>query len=489
LKTLNEILAAVRITKAIGSTDIRINSVQFDSRLIKPGDVFVAVKGTQSDGHDFIEMAIQSGAVAIICEILPSKPDQNITYVQTYHSGKALGLMASQLFDNPSTRLNLIGVTGTNGKTTIVSLLHEVFRKLGYRAGLLSTIQNKTGDTVIPATHTTPDPVQINSLLYRMVREGCSYCFMEVSSHAVDQDRIAGLMFKGGIFTNLTHDHLDYHKTLENYLKAKKKFFDDLPAEAFALSNIDDKNGRVMLQNTKALKKTYCLKSASDFKGKIIENQFDGLHLDFDGQEFISQLIGKFNAYNLLAVYAAAILSGEDKNEVLTALSSVKAVEGRFDFIRSQNNIVGIVDYAHTPDALVNVLNTISSIRTKNETLITIIGAGGDRDKLKRPVMGKVACEKSDKVIITSDNPRSEEPEDIITDIEKGIDPAQLKKVLTITNRKEAIKTACIMARPGDIILIAGKGHEKYQEIRGVKYPFDDKEILKNYLLTNINHN
>jgi UDP-N-acetylmuramoyl-L-alanyl-D-glutamate--2,6-diaminopimelate ligase len=489
LKTLTEILAAVRITKAIGSTDIRIKSVQFDSRLIKPGDVFVAVKGTQSDGHDFIEKAIQSGAVAIICEILPSNPDQNITYVQTIHSGKALGLMASQLFDNPSARLNLVGVTGTNGKTTIASLLHEVFRKLGYKAGLLSTIQNKTGDTVIPSTHTTPDPVQINDLLNRMVREGCSHCFMEVSSHAVDQGRIAGLTFKGGIFTNLTHDHLDYHKTIENYLKAKKKFFDELPAEAFALSNIDDKNGRVMLQNTKALKKTYSLKSVSDFKGKIIENQFEGLNLDFDGQEFISQLIGKFNAYNLLAVYAAAILSGEDKNEVLTALSSVKAVEGRFDYIRSQNNIVGIVDYAHSPDALENVLNTIGSIRTKNETLITVIGAGGDRDKLKRPVMGKVACEKSDKVIITSDNPRSEEPEDIIRDIEKGIDPSQLKKVLTITNRKEAIKTACIMARPGDIILIAGKGHEKYQEIGGVKYPFDDKEILKNYLLTNINHN
>lgn len=489
MKTLNDILAAVKIIKIIGSTDITISSVQFDSRNIKPGDVFVAIKGTRSDGHNFIEKAINSGAVAIVCEILPSIPDNKITLVQTTETAKALGLIASGLYDNPSTLLNLIGVTGTNGKTTIASLLHELFRKLGYKAGLLSTIQNKIGDTVIPATHTTPDPVQINRLLNQMVHEGCSHCFMEVSSHAIDQDRIAGLTFKGGIFTNLTHDHLDYHKTIENYLKAKKKFFDELPPEAFALSNIDDKTGKVMLQNTKALKKTYSLKSVSDFKGKIIENQFQGLHLDFDGQEFISQLIGKFNAYNLLAVYAAAILSGEDKNEVLTALSSVKAVEGRFDYIRSQNNIVGIIDYAHSPDALVNVLNTINSIRTKNETLIAVIGAGGDRDKLKRPLMGKVACEKSDKVILTSDNPRSEDPEEIIRDIEKGIDASHFKKVLTITNRKEAIKTACVMARPGDIILIAGKGHEKYQEIMGVKHPFDDKEILKNYLLTNVNRN
>ncbi len=469
--------------------DLEIHAVQFDSRKVEPNDVFVAIKGTKSDGHDFIEKAISLGAIAIVCEIFPANIHPSVYYLQVAHSGQALGIMASNLFGRPSSRLKLVGVTGTNGKTTIASLLYEVFQKLGYKAGLLSTIQNKVAGRTIEATHTTPDPVQINNLLYQMVSAGCSHCFMEVSSHAVDQDRISGLQFTGGIFTNLTHDHLDYHGTLENYLKAKKKFFDQLPAEAFALTNIDDKNGRIMLQNTVATKKTYGLKTDADFKCRIIENQFEGLQLMIDGQEMWSNLIGKFNAYNLLAVYASAVLLGEKKTHVLTELSSVKAVEGRFDFIRSLNNIVGIIDYAHTPDALNNVLTTIAAIRTKNETLITVVGAGGDRDKLKRPLMGKAACEKSDRVIFTSDNPRSEDPEDIIHDMEQGIDPLHFKKVLAIVNRKEAIKTACALAKPGDIILVAGKGHEKYQEIKGEKFPFDDKEILKNYLLTNINSN
>ncbi len=486
---LQNILKGIKVIRVIGNPDPEIRSVQFDSRKIEPADVFVAVKGTKSDGHEFIEQVIQAGAVAVVCELLPSDLNEAITYIQVEKSGLALGIMASNHYDNPSTKLKLVGVTGTNGKTTIASLLHEVFQKLGYKSGLLSTIRNKIGDRIIEATHTTPDPIQLNNLLNQMVLSGCSYCFMEVSSHAIDQDRIAGLAFKGGIFTNLTHDHLDYHGTVENYLKAKKKFFDNLTSDAFALTNVDDRNGRVMLQNTKASRKTYSLKSDSDFKCRIIENQFEGLQLNIDGEEFWTNLIGKFNAYNLLAVYAAAILLGEKKQDVLTSLSAVKAVEGRFDYIRSQNNIVGIIDYAHSPDALNNVLSTIAAIRTRNETLITVVGAGGDRDKLKRPLMAKVACEFSNRVILTSDNPRSENPEDIIDEMEKGIDDVNIGKVLKIVNRKEAIKTACALAKPGDIILIAGKGHEKYQEIKGVKHPFDDKEILKGFLLININSN
>jgi UDP-N-acetylmuramoyl-L-alanyl-D-glutamate--2,6-diaminopimelate ligase len=489
LNKLSQILKGVELNRIIGNSELTIRSVQFDSRKIEQGDIFVAVKGTKSDGHEFIDKVIVSGAKAIVCENFPANIVPEIVYIQVHSSAKALGIMASNHFGNPSSKLKLVGVTGTNGKTTIASLLHEVFKNLGYKSGLLSTIRNKVGDRIVEATHTTPDPIQLNNLLNQMVNAGCNHCFMEVSSHAIDQDRISGLTFNGGIFTNLTHDHLDYHGTIENYLKAKKKFFDQLPSNAFALTNIDDKNGRIMLQNTKALKKTYSLKSDSDFKCRIIENQFEGLQLNIDGEEFWSNLIGKFNAYNLLAVYGAAILSGEKKAEVLTALSAVKAVEGRFDYIRSENNIVGIIDYAHTPDALNNVLSTIAAIRTKNETLITVIGAGGDRDKLKRPLMGKVASEKSDRVILTSDNPRSENPEDIIQDIEKGIELQYSKKVVSIINRKEAIKTACALAKSGDIILIAGKGHEKYQEIKGEKHPFDDKDILKGYLLTNTNKN
>ena len=484
MKFLNDILKNIEITKVIGSTDVEVGSIEFDSRKVEPDSAFVAVKGTQVDGHAFISKAIDAGAKIIICEILPEKLSENITYLIVKNSSKALGILASNFYGNPSSKLMLIGVTGTNGKTTVVSLLYDLFKKLGYKAGLLSTIQNKIGDEIIGATHTTPDPVQINKLLNRMVYAGCTHCFMEVSSHAIEQDRIAGLIFEGGIFTNITHDHLDYHKTFDNYLKVKKKFFDELPDYAFALSNIDDKNGRVILQNTKALKKTYSLKSLSDFKCKIIENQFEGLELNIDGQEFWCRLIGSFNAYNLLAVYAAAVLLGEEKSKVLTALSMVEAVEGRFDVIRLQNNITGIVDYAHSPDALKNILDTISSIRTKNETLITIVGAGGDRDKNKRSLMGQIVSRKSDKVILTSDNPRSEEPEQVIKDIGKGVEPINYKKVISITNRREAIKTACSFAKPGDIILVAGKGHEKYQEIKGVKYPFDDKEILREFLTT-----
>ena len=488
MKKLTDILKGVEIIKTIGLTDIGINSLQFDSRNVNDGDLFIAIKGTQVDGHSYIEKAIQSGSKVVICEILPEQ-EKGITYVQVNNSSKALGTTASNFYHFPSSKLKLIGITGTNGKTTIASLLHELFQNLGYPSGLLSTIQNKIDNKVFSATHTTPDPVQINELLNQMVNEGCEYCFMEVSSHAIDQDRIAGLEFTGGIFTNLSHDHLDYHINFDNYLKAKKKFFDELPTKAFALTNTDDKNGKIMLQNTRAKRKSYSLKSASDFKCKIIENHFDGLLLNINGQEFCSNLIGNFNAYNLLAVYSTAVLLGEETTEVLTSLSNLETVEGRFDYIRSGNNIVGIVDYAHSPDALKNVLDTIDSIRTHNETLITVFGAGGDRDKQKRPLMGKVASEKSDKVILTSDNPRSEAPEDIMKEIEKGIDARYSNRVISITNRKEAIKTACSFARNGDIILVAGKGHEKYQEIKGIKHPFDDKEILKNYLLTNINTN
>jgi len=488
LRKLDDILKGIEIIETIGSSDIEINTIQFDSRKVNTGDVFVAIKGTQVDGHSYIEQVLQSGAKAIVCEILPEHL-KDVVYILVKNSSRALGIMASNFYDNPSSKLKLVGITGTNGKTTIASLLYKLFQNLGYPTGLLSTIQNKIENKIVAATHTTPDPVQINKLINQMVSDGCEYCFMEVSSHAIDQDRIAGLEFAGGIFTNLSHDHLDYHINFDNYLKAKKKFFDELSSKAFALTNTDDRNGNIMLQNTKAIKKSYSLKGVSDFKCKIIENDFEGLLLNIDGQELCTKLIGNFNASNLLAVYATAVLLGENPAEVLTALSSLETVEGRFDYIRSANNIVGIVDYAHSPDALKNVLDTIDSIRTHNETLITVFGAGGDRDKEKRPVMGKVASEKSNKVILTSDNPRSEIPEKIIKEIENGIGPEYSNRVISITNRKEAIKAACSFARSGDIILIAGKGHEKYQEIKGVKHPFDDKEILKNYLLTNLNTN
>ena len=479
---LNDILNNIEIQKVIGNTERDIASIQFDSRKVEKDALFVAVKGTITDGHQYIDQAIGRGASVVICEILPKGINNGTTYIQVPDSSKVLGIAASNYYGNPSEKLILVGVTGTNGKTTIASLLYAMFEKLGYPCGLLSTIENKINGKTISATHTTPDPVQLNALLAQMVGEGVSHCFMEVSSHAIHQNRIAGLHFAGGVFTNISRDHLDYHKTVEEYIRAKKKFFDDLPATAFALTNADDKTGKVMLQNTKAKKKSYSLKGLSDFKCRVVENQFEGLQLEIDGVETWCKLIGSFNAYNLLAVYATAILLGEDKEAALTTLSMLEPVDGRFEYFRSGNNVIGIVDYAHSPDALKNVLNTLSDIRTRNETLITIVGAGGDRDRGKRPMMAQIAARQSDKVILTSDNPRSEEPEQIISDMEKGIDPVDFKKVISISNRKEAIKTACTFAAPGDIILVAGKGHEKYQEIKGVKYPFDDRDVLGKFL-------
>ncbi|MCD4747176.1 MAG: UDP-N-acetylmuramoyl-L-alanyl-D-glutamate--2,6-diaminopimelate ligase [Bacteroidales bacterium] len=482
MKNLKDILYKAGITNVTGSTDIEVNSVCFDSRKVKQGDLFIAVKGINFNGHSFINQAIENGAIVIVCEDLPSDILNEITYIKVNDSSYALGVIASNYYNNPSSKIQLIGVTGTNGKTTIVSLLYNLFCELGYKAGLLSTIKNKIDNEDIPATHTTPDAIQINDLLCKMLNKGCSYCFMEVSSHSIVQNRIAGLEFTGGIFTNITHDHLDYHNSFDEYLKVKKRFFDTLPAKAFALSNIDDKNGIYILQNTKAAKKTYSLKTISDFKCKIIENQFEGLQLNIDGIDIWCKLIGRFNAYNLLATYAAAVLLGEDKSKVLITLSNLDSIDGRFEFIKSRDNIIAIIDYAHTPDALKNVLDTIGTIRTRNEQLITVIGAGGDRDKKKRPVMTQIACEKSDKVILTSDNPRSEDPELIIEEMKKGVEPLHFKKVLSITDRKEAIKTACMLAKAGDIILVGGKGHEKFQEIKGVKYPFDDKKIVRQYI-------
>jgi UDP-N-acetylmuramoyl-L-alanyl-D-glutamate--2,6-diaminopimelate ligase len=489
LRTLKEILQNVTVTERIGSDEKNIHSIHFDSQTCVPDSVFVAVKGTRTDGHEYIGKAIEKGASVVVCENLPASKSAKVTLIRVKNSAMALGLLASAFYGNPSARLKLIGVTGTNGKTTIVNLLFNLVRELGYKAGMLSTIENRINDKRTEATHTTPDPVLLNQLLGRMVEEGCHYCFMEVSSHAIDQQRIAGLKFKGGIFTNITHDHLDYHKTFDAYLKAKKSFFDKISPSAFVLTNLDDRNGMVMLQNCRAVKYTYALKKPADFKGKIIENHFEGLNLSINEKELWSTLVGHFNAYNLLATAGCAILAGEREDEVLQALSMLKTVEGRFDYVRSATNITGIVDYAHTPDALKNVLETINSIRTMNESLITVFGAGGDRDRTKRPEMGKIAAKLSNKVILTSDNPRSESPEDIIYQIKSGVEPVNSNKVVAITDRKEAIKTACMLANPGDIILVAGKGHEKYQDANGTKVPFDDKEILIGFLSmkTNIN--
>lgn len=480
MRYLSEILNGVPATELQGADDIQISAIVFDSRRVVPGCLFVAVRGTVVDGHDYIAQAIKDGAAAIICEDLPGHTAGEVAYIMVADSAVALGQMAANFYGHPSKKLKLIGVTGTNGKTTIATLLYQLFRDLGYKCGLLSTVENQINGKIIPATHTTPDQVVLNGLLNDMVTQGCDYCFMEVSSHAVAQHRIEGLVFSGGIFTNLTHDHLDYHKTFDNYLKAKKTFFDTLPKSAFALTNIDDKNGNIMLQNTKAHKKSYALKSLADFKAKILENQFGGLLLQIDNEEVWFKMIGSFNAYNLLAVYGAAMLLEQDKTKVLTSLSKLKGAEGRFDYIISPNKVIAIVDYAHTPDAVQNVLSTIHDIRKGTEKVITIIGCGGDRDKTKRPVMAKVACQWSDKVILTSDNPRSEVPEQIIKDMEAGVDAEGKKKTISITDRHEAIKTACHLASPGDIILVAGKGHEKYQEIKGARNHFDDKEELLN---------
>jgi len=478
MRYLSEILDGVAFTELQGSADMEISAVVFDSRKVVKDCLFVAVQGTVVDGHDYIEQAVKDGAVAVICEELPAHVTGEVDFFLVANSAVALGIVASNFYDKPSSKLRLVGVTGTNGKTTVATLLYKLFIDLGYKCGLLSTVENRINGEVVPATHTTPDPVALNELLDKMVTKGCDYCFMEVSSHAVAQHRIEGLEFAGGIFTNLTHDHLDYHKTFENYLKAKKAFFDGLPKGAFALTNADDKNGSVMLQNTRAHKKTYGLKNMADYKVKMLENQFDGLVLNVDGDDVYFKLVGSFNAYNLLAVYGAAMLLEQDKAKVLTSLSKLSGAEGRFDYITGPNKIVGIVDYAHTPDAVQNVLSTIHDIRKGNEKVITVIGCGGDRDKTKRPVMAKVAATLSDKVILTSDNPRSEDPAQIIKDMEAGLDANTQRKAISITDRREAIKTAVHLAQPGDIILLAGKGHEKYQEIKGVRNHFDDKEEL-----------
>lgn len=483
MKTLTEILVNCYTIEIFGATDIPIANISYNSKDVSKGSLFIAVKGSRTDGHHFIDDAISSGALAVVCENFPESKLNNITYIKVDDCNLALGILAANFYDNPSEELKLVGVTGTNGKTTVATLLYELFTKLGYKTGLFSTVCNKICGTVMPATHTTPDPVMLNSLLRRMADEGCSFVFMEVSSHAIDQKRIAGLTYSGGVFTNLTHDHLDYHLTFDNYLKAKKTFFDNLKPDSFALTNVDDRNGLVMIQNTKARKHTYSLQTIADFKCKVIENQFSGLQLNIDGIDAWFKLVGNFNAYNILAIYGTAVLLEQDRTEVLSVLSDINAVEGRFDYIRNEENITAIVDYAHTPDALKNILSTVNSIRTGEEKLITVFGAGGDRDRTKRPEMAKIACELSDKVIVTSDNPRTEEPEDIILDILKGVDIIYKRKVLTIENRSEAIKTACSLAAKNDIIVVAGKGHEKYQEINGVKHPFDDKEILKEYLL------
>ena len=477
---LQDILYKVAITSVQGNTGIEVTSLQIDSRKVTAGCCFIAVKGAAADGHQFINKAIENGAVVIVCETLPENLQGGVTYIETGNSAEAAGLMSHNFYGEPSSKIKLVGVTGTNGKTTIATLLFKLFGALGYKCGLISTVQNQIADVIVPATHTTPDPVNLNALLAQMVSEGCEYVFMEVSSHAIHQYRIAGLQFAGALFSNITHDHLDYHKTFDEYIRVKKSWFDNLSASAFAISNADDKRGAVILQNTAAKKYFYSLKTMADFKGKILENSLTGLHLLVNDVEVHFRLIGEFNAYNLLAVYGAAICLGEDKNEVLQMLSSLDGAEGRFDYsVSKEDKLIGIIDYAHTPDALLNVLATIKKLKQGHEQVITVVGCGGDRDKTKRPVMAEVACEYSDKVILTSDNPRSEDPLEIIKDMEAGVSVVAKKKVLSIADRKEAIKTAVTLAQKEDILLIAGKGHEKYQDIKGVKYDFDDRKVVE----------
>jgi len=483
LVSLSDILTKLKTLSIHGSLDRAVKSIIFDSRKVESNACFVAMKGTQSDGHRFIESAIEKGATTIVCETLPEKLDQTVTFIQVENSAQALGLLANAYFDFPSKKLHLIGITGTNGKTTTATLLYRLFTALGYKVGLISTVENKIGEKVLPTKMTTPDAVSLNALIDEMVTTGCEYAFMEVSSHAVSQHRIEGVYFAGAIFTNLTHDHLDYHKTFKDYLNAKKRFFDNLSKTSFALVNIDDKNGRVMVQNTKAEIQTYGLRQMADFKAKILENSLSGLHLYFNDTELFSRLIGTFNAYNLLSVYGAAILLGQNEEEVLPAISNLETAEGRFEYMHDKSTgRTAIVDYAHTPDALEKVLTTIDHLRTRKEKVITVVGCGGDRDKTKRPLMAATACKYSDQVILTSDNPRTEDPEVIINEMEAGVPANAQNKVLSITNRLQAIKTACRMALKGDIILVAGKGHEKYQEINGVRHDFDDKAVLKKEL-------
>jgi UDP-N-acetylmuramoyl-L-alanyl-D-glutamate--2,6-diaminopimelate ligase len=477
---LQEILYKVRIRSVHGKLDVEVGNLQLDSRKVGKASAFIAVKGTHTDGHQFIDAVSDAHPAAIICEIMPVSLKDGITYIQVENSAAASGLMAHNFFGQPSEKLKLVGVTGTNGKTTIVTLLYKLFSSLGYTCGMLSTVQNHIGKTVLPATHTTPDPISLNQLLNDMLKAGCTHAFMETSSHAIHQHRIDGLYYTGGIFSNITHDHLDYHKTFDEYIRVKKLFFDGLSSAAFAITNADDKRGEVMLQNTSASKYSYSLKTTADFKGKILENNLTGLVMLVNDQEVHFRLIGEFNAYNLLAVFGAAICLGEEKAEILRNLSVLSGAEGRFDYMISpKEKIVGIVDYAHTPDALENVLSTIHKLRKNDERIITVVGCGGDRDKKKRPIMGEVACQLSDRVVFTSDNPRSEEPGAILQDMEEGLNTAARKKFISVTDRREAIKTAVNLSQPSDIVLVAGKGHEKYQEIKGVKYPFDDKVVSR----------
>jgi UDP-N-acetylmuramoyl-L-alanyl-D-glutamate--2,6-diaminopimelate ligase len=482
VKQLKDILYKVGIEAVHGATDITISKIEFDSRKIELNDVFVAIRGTLSDGHDYIEKALSLGAIAVVCEEFPSVIVNGVTYVKVKDSNEALAFLAANYYDNPSENMKLVGVTGTNGKTTIASLLYQLFKKAGYKVGLLSTVKIMVDTEEFKATHTTPDSLTLNYYLDQMIQDGCEFCFMEVSSHGVHQKRTEALRFTGGVFTNLSHDHLDYHNTFAEYRDVKKSFFDNLSKDAFAITNIDDKNGLVMLQNTKAKKLSYALKSYADYKAQILENQLTGLLLKINDNEVWVKLIGSFNAYNLLAIYGVAVELGIKNDEALRLLSELESVSGRFQFIVSDSKITAIVDYAHTPDALENVLKTIEDIRTKNEQLITVVGCGGDRDKTKRPIIANIASSMSDKAIFTSDNPRTENPETIIEEMEKGVEPQNFKKTISILDRKQAIKTACQLANPNDIILIAGKGHETYQEINGVRHDFDDLQIVTELL-------
>jgi UDP-N-acetylmuramoyl-L-alanyl-D-glutamate--2,6-diaminopimelate ligase len=479
MPALKELLTGFSALQVTGSQDVEVSALTFDSRKVAPGVAFFAIRGVQADGHDYIPQAVAAGAAVVVCETMPPEAAPGTTFVLVADAAAAMGYLAAAFYGHPSRKLKLVGVTGTNGKTTCVTLLHKLFRTLGYHVGMLSTVQNQINETVIPSTHTTPDAIALNELLARMVQAGCRYCFMEVSSHALVQHRVTGLSFAGAIFTNITHDHLDYHKTFEEYIRAKKLFFDHLGPTAFALVNGDDKRGSVMVQNTKAKTYSYSLRSVTDFRARILDNSIQGLQLEVEGKEVWCKLIGAFNAYNLLAVYGAAVLLGEEADEVLTILSSLSTAAGRFDYLVSEHRITGIVDYAHTPDALQNVLATIRQIRRSDQQVITVVGCGGNRDAAKRPVMADIACQLSDRVILTSDNPRFEEPQEILNQMQAGVKAADLKKTLTVVDRREAIKTACLLADQDDIILVAGKGHETYQEVKGVKSDFDDKQVLR----------
>lgn len=480
---LRDLLNSIGCEKIVGNTDIEISAICQDSRQVNAGSLFVAVCGYSIDGHEYIQSAIEKGATAIVLQTLPSELKDGVAYIQVKDSAEALGCLASEWYGNPSSKLKLVGVTGTNGKTTIATVLYKMHREFGHKTGLLSTVCNYVDERAVPATHTTPDPISLQRLLSEMVDAGCTYAFMEVSSHAADQKRISGLKFVGGIFTNITRDHLDYHKTFDNYIKAKKSFFDSLPSDAFALTNADDRNGSVMIQNSKALRKSYSVRSLADFKAKVVEDSFYGMLLNIDGKEVSTQFVGRFNASNLLAVYSACILLGNDQDKTLLALSKMTPVNGRFETIRGEESgVCAIVDYAHTPDALENVISTINEVKSKNSELITVVGCGGNRDKGKRPIMAKSAVDNSDKVVITSDNPRNEEPMDIINDMLAGLTEDEQRNVIVNADREQAIKTACSMAKKGDVILVAGKGHEDYQDIKGVKHHFDDHEVVRKYL-------